>query len=64
MTRDACAPVAEMTIDETSKLVAVPETPAASRAGDQAHEHLREAIWLRSCEAESDEWTDEPTIAE
>ena len=58
------APVEEMDLDVTAEFRAVPETPAASRAGDQAHEHLREALWLRSCEAASDEWTDEPTRAD
>jgi hypothetical protein len=57
-------PTLELDMTETSELVAVPETPAACRAGDQAHDHLREAIWLRSCEAADDAWTDEPTVAD
>lgn len=52
-------PSAPMDIADTAELVAVPETP--DRAYTDAH--IREALWLRSCEAADDTWTDEPTIA-
>jgi len=59
----ACAPVAEMSLATTQELRAVPETPAAFRPGDQAHDHLREELWVASALAADDEWTDEPTVA-
>lgn len=58
------APASELGLTDTQPLRALPETPAAFVAGDQAHDCLREHEWRRSLDMLDDDWTDEPTRAD